>query len=279
MILEYHADTLLEKPAFNERKLGNVRSEMAKFTHFWTDTSLNASAMESKMKTEPANLGRKVAIFGCSALFEGLSSKAQTDLAELAGLKHFAKNDIIYHSQEPCNAFTIVAEGLVRVSRYSATGKRLTYLLAGPGEPLNLVGPFTGNPRDYVAEASTEATIVFIDRKAFTEFAFNHPRLIINIIDILGQAVDSSNSRILDMLDKKVIQRLKRVLHTLSGKFGPVLNFTAMEIADLASTTTESALRVLSDLRQNGIIEKSRGKISILKPEALIDPECEDLWI
>jgi CRP-like cAMP-binding protein len=231
------------------------------------------------MKTKPADLERKITLFSRSALFRGLSPEAQADLGELAALKDFAKNDIIFHAQEPCKAFTVVAEGLVRVSRYSATGKRLTYLLAGPGEPLNLIGPFTGKPRDYVAEASTDATIVFIERKAFAEFAFDNPQLIINIIDILGQAVDSSNSRILDMLDKKVIQRLKRVLHTLSKKFGPVLNFTALEIADLASTTTESALRVLSDLRQEGVIEKSRGQIKIIRPEALIDPECEDMWI
>ncbi len=231
------------------------------------------------MKAESVSLEKKIALFSRAPLFGGLSPEAQVELAGIATSRHFVKNDIVFQSQEPCDAFTIVEQGLVRVSRYSATGKRLTYLLAGPGEPLNLVGPFTGASRDYVAEACTEASIIFIERKAFTGFAFDHPQLIITIIDILGQAVDSSNSRIMDMLDKKVIQRLKRVLHTLSEKFGPVLNITAMEIADLTSTTTESALRVLSDLRQSGVIETSRGRIVIQKPEALIDPECEDLWI
>jgi CRP-like cAMP-binding protein len=231
------------------------------------------------MKTDPASLERRIALFRRATVFSGMSPTAYANLAAMAASKHYLKNDVVFRCQEPCDAFYMVEDGLVRVSRYSATGKRLTYLLAGPGEPLNLVGPFTGAPRDNVAEASTDTTIVSIERKAFTEFAFKHPQLIINVIDILGQAVDSSNSRILDLLDKKVIQRLKRVLHTLSGKFGPVLNFTAMEVADLASTTTESALRVLSDLRHEGIIEKNRGRINILKPEALIDPECDDLWI
>ncbi|BBO68156.1 cyclic nucleotide-binding protein [Desulfosarcina alkanivorans] len=231
------------------------------------------------MKTDPESLGRKIALFRNANLFKELSPKAHLDLAEMAARQHYEKNDIIFQAQEPCDVFTIVEKGLVRVCRYSATGKRLTYLLAGPGEPLNLIGPFTGASRDYVAESCTDTVIMSIERKAFAKFSLGHPQLIIAIIEILGQAVDSSNSRILDMQDKKVIQRLKRVLHTLSEKFGPVLNFTAMEIADLASTTTESALRVLSDLRQEGIIEKSRGQIDILKPEALIDPESEDLWI
>jgi CRP-like cAMP-binding protein len=47
----------------------------------------------------------------------------------------------------------------------------------------------------------------------------------------------------------------------------------------LAGTTTETALRVLGSLRQAGTIEKSRGQIHILKPEALIDPESDGLWI
>ena len=110
-------------------------------------------------------------------------------------------------------------------------------------------------------------------------YAFANSQVIINILGIMGHAVDSSNSRILDMLEKKVIQRLKRVLYTLSQKFGPNLNFTAVEIAELASTTTESSLRVLTDLRNNGIIGKSRGRIQILKPEALSDAESEDMWI
>ena len=231
------------------------------------------------MKTEPASLERKTALFEHAPLFDGLPPKALAVLAAMATSTEYGKGEVVFQSHEPCDAFTIVDEGLVRVSRYSATGKRLTYLLAGPGEPLNLVGPFTGASRDYVAEAATETRIVSIDRKRFADFSFRHPQLIVNAIDILGQAVDSSNSRILDMLDKKVVQRLKRVLHTLSVKFGPVLNFTAMEIADLTSTTTESALRVLGDLRQEGIIDKSRGQIVIREQEALIDPECEDLWL
>ena len=119
----------------------------------------------------------------------------------------------------------------------------------------------------------------FADLAVSIPYAFANSQVIINILGIMGHAVDSSNSRILDMLEKKVIQRLKRVLYTLSQKFGPNLNFTAVEIAELASTTTESSLRVLTDLRNNGIIGKSRGRIQILKPEALSDAESEDMWI
>jgi len=231
------------------------------------------------MTKEHDHLDRKIALISRAAIFKGLSKQALKEFAELAASIRYAKNGIVFQSHEPCSAFVLVDQGLIRVSRYSALGKRLTYLLAGPGEPINLVGPFTGEPRAYVAEAAMDSTILSVKRKDFLSFAFANHQLIINIIGTLGHAVDSSNTRILDMLEKKVIQRLKQVLYTLSQKFGPTLNFTAVEIAELASTTTESALRVLTDLRNNGIIGKSRGQIHILNPEALKDAETEDLWI
>jgi len=230
------------------------------------------------MIKEPENLEKKIALFSRAALFKGLSMDALKDLAKLAVLKQYVKNELVFQSDEPCDAFEVVEDGLIRVSRYSALGKRITYLLAGPGEPINLIGPFTGAAREYVAEAAQDTIIVSIVRKDFTQFAFAHPQLITNIIDILGHAIDSSNSRILDMLDKKVVDRLKRVLHTLLKKYGPILCFTSAELAELVGTTTESSLRVMADLRHNGIIETRRGQIEILKPEALAGPDSETLW-
>ena len=231
------------------------------------------------MARDPDRLEKKIALVSQSIVFKGLPDQALKDFADLAVSIPYAKNEVVFHSHEPCSAFVLVEQGLIRVSRYSALGKRLTYLLAGPGEPINLVGPFTGAPRAYVAEAVVDTTILSVNRKDFLVYAFANSQVIINILGIMGHAVDSSNSRILDMLEKKVIQRLKRVLYTLSQKFGPNLNFTAVEIAELASTTTESSLRVLTDLRNKGIIGKSRGRIHILKPEALSDAESEDMWI
>ncbi|MFH1153542.1 MAG: Crp/Fnr family transcriptional regulator [Pseudomonadota bacterium] len=232
------------------------------------------------MKTVSISSGLKTRLFSQAAILKGLSQDALNEMTQLTVARQYQKNEIIFQANEPTAIFILVFEGLIRVSRYSATGKRLTYLLAGPGEPIDLVRPFTGDRRENIAEAVKESTIVCINREEFLQFAVRHPQLVINIIGTLGQAVDSSNSRILDMLDKKVIERLKRVLHSLYKKFGPVLNFTAVEIAELAGTTTESSLRVLGTLCQDGIIEKSRGQIHILRAEML--PEYDDetaMWI
>ena len=230
-------------------------------------------------KTGDMSFEAKAAFFPGALGFQGLPPAAYQELAALAQTRFFPKDEIIFAPEEPCLFFDLVVEGLVRVSLYSLLGKRLTYLLAGPGEHMNLVGPFTGAPRRYTAEAVKDTTLLRIKKQDFLNFAFAHQQLIINIISILGQAVDSSNSRIMDMVEKKVTFRVKRILYSLCEKFGPTLNFTAAEIAELSCTTTESILRILSELRENGIIEKSRGQIRILNAKALYDPETDAIWI
>ena len=154
----------------------------------------------------------------------------------------------------------------MKVSIYAPSGIRLTYLLAERGEPLNLVGPFTGAIRSISADALKKALILCIKRDALITFAFDNPTILSNAIAILGRAVDSANLRIMDMVEKRVEQRLSRVLHTLHTKFGTTLNFTSSELAELAGTTTESALT-------------ERATIHILD-SGLLTPEApEKLWL
>lgn len=230
---------------------------------------------ENIMKIIASPADRIISVFSRSAVMKALCPNAMKNLAALAVVRQYEKNEVLYSAEGACDYFLIVESGLIRLSLYSPLGKRLTCLLAGPGDAINLVSVFTGKTRENVCEAAADSTVITIDRKVFLDFAFSTPQIIVNIITLLGQTIDSSNNRILEMQEKKVVDRLTRVLHGLSEKFGPHLRFTAMELADLSSTTTESALRILGDMRQKGIIEKGRGQIHILKPEALVTSETD----
>lgn len=230
-------------------------------------------------KSSPVSFEAKAAFFSQAIGFQGLPDTAYHELAALAVTKMFVKDDIIFGPEDPCQFFDLVIEGLVRISKYTPTGKRITFLMVRPVEPLNLVGPFTGAARNNVAEVVKDTLLMRIPKHEFTTFAFTQSQLITNIIDLLGQSISSSSSRLMDMVEKKVDHRLKRILFTLTEKFGTTLNFTATEIAELACTTTETSLRILGQLRQQGIIEKSRGQIRILNSEALIDTDIDTFWL
>jgi CRP-like cAMP-binding protein len=50
----------------------------------------------------------------------------------------------------------------------------------------------------------------------------------------------------------------------LSSKLGPSLPFTRQDIADMAGTTIETAIRFLSSLNSRKITRSARGRIVIL---------------
>jgi CRP-like cAMP-binding protein len=221
----------------------------------------------------------RVEFFRGALGFEGLTQGQLEGIAEAAFSTRFVKGEIIFDQNDRCERFHAVAKGLVKVSICSPSGFRMTYLIARPGEPLNLVGPFIGSPRTLSAEAMEDSVVVCMKRQDFTAMVFKNPVLITNIISILGHALDSANSRMIDMLEKRVDQRLLRVLYTLNKKFGAVLNFTSSELAELAGTTGESTLRAMGRLRRMGIVETGRGVVRIVEPDKLENLGSDTFWL
>ena len=225
------------------------------------------------------NLDARTAFFKSARGFENLDAAAAREIAGMAFTRSFAKGDTIFAPQDPSCDFYLVETGLVNVSIYSPSGFKLTYLLAEHGEPLNLVSPFTGNLRSTAAEALTDVRLLCVGQAEFLQFMIGYPALIINAVSILGKAVDSANLRIIDLIEKRVEDRLAKVLYTLYNKFGAALNFTSYELAALTGTTSESTLRALGRLREKGLIKSERGQTFILDPAALIPREKETLWL
>ena len=73
------------------------------------------------------------------------------------------------------------------------------------------------------------------------------------------------------MIYDSVERRLAQALLTLSKKFGNTIPLTKHELAELANTTVETTIRVLSQLKKDGIIKSSRGSTTIVKPSSLED--------
>lgn len=239
------------------------------------------SSWTADPKGEPveSTLQARAELFQDAMGFSGVSGLEIKKLAAMAFLRRFAKGQMIFEQDQPCEFFHLVAAGLVKVYICSASGFRMTYLLARRGEPLNLVGPFTGDPRFLCAEAMQTTDVAHVPRHDFVRFVAGNPILFSNIMAILSKAVDSANTRLIDMVEKRVEERLLRVLLTLLDKFGSEIRLTSSELADLAGTTVETTLRTMARLRSLGIIESERGQITIIRPGSLKNPERRPLWV
>lgn len=211
--------------------------------------------------------------------FKGLSERLISDLISISNVVTYPKEGFITRIGDFTRDFILVISGLICVNACSSSGKRITFLLVKPGDPYNMLSPYLNTPRFLEARAMEKTRCLWVRGNDYLKFVEEHPPIAAKMFQAVGGALDGAHSRILDLMEKNVDERIMRVLSTLYSKFGSPLQFTSHEIADIAGTTTESALRSMSKLRDQNIIETQRGKIRIKNPEALEDTEFGDFVI
>ncbi len=210
---------------------------------------------------------------------KGLPKKLVSDLIAISNVVTYPKDGYVTRIGDFVQDFLLVITGLIRVNACSSSGKQITFLLVKPGEPYNMLSPYLDSPRFLEAVAVEKTRCLWIKGMEFREFVEKHPPLSTSMLTAVGGALDGAHSRILDLMEKNVEERIMRVLSTLYAKFGSPLRFTSHEIADIACTTTATVLRSMANLRDLDIIETERGKIWIKDSDALSDTESGNLII
>jgi CRP/FNR family transcriptional regulator len=178
-------------------------------------------------------------------------------------------NEFIFWEGDAPVWFYIVIEGQVKVIKHSSSGKEFIIAFFGPGEMIGEVAVFENKPYPASAQSIARTRVIGIRQEAFLAFLASRPQVALRIINILGRRLRDAQTRLRDLAGERVEQRLASTLLMLSSKLGPTLPFTRQEIADMTGTTTETAIRVMSRLKEHGITRSTRGKIIILDKEKL----------
>jgi len=213
--------------------------------------------------------GGKAQILRDSSIFYSLNDDELSELAELSIERSFMSNEFIFWDGDAPEWFYIVAEGKVKVLKHSSLGREFTIAFFGPGEMFGEVAVFENKPYPASAQTVAETKVVGIKREDLLYFLANRPQVALKIINILAARLRDAQGRLRDLAGERVQQRLASVLLMLSSKLGPSLTFTRQEIAEMVGTTTETAIRVMSNLKDRGIISSVRGEVIILDEEKL----------
>ncbi len=204
-----------------------------------------------------------------SAVFTTLDKEETRELALLAKEKQFDANAVIFWEGDPSDWFYIVADGNIKVSKLASSGKEIILSFFGPGEMFGEVAVFENKPYPASAQAIEDTRLIGIKKSDFLQFLLRHPDVSLKIISILSGRLREAQSRLRDLAGERVEQRLARIILMLSDKLGLILPFTRQELSDMAGTTTETTIRILSQWKTRGIISSVRGKITITNESGL----------
>jgi CRP/FNR family transcriptional regulator, nitrogen oxide reductase regulator len=206
----------------------------------------------------------KVETFKRCWLFSDLDTDRVKEVASLADLRRYCKGEFIFHEGDPADFLYIVASGTVKQFKSSPSGRAFTTVISASGNPLCAVALFGTKAYFLSAQAISEANVYFVTRKGFLSFVEKYPVIMTRSLVTMGMVINSAYERLSDFVGETASQRVLNVLYMLYFKFGDAVFFTREEIADMAGTTAETAVRVLGKLRAAGIIESRRGGVVVL---------------
>ncbi|MEP7146204.1 MAG: Crp/Fnr family transcriptional regulator [bacterium] len=217
----------------------------------------------------------------CKARLESVFCKLpEQELNDLSIQKHcnyFEKGDTIFSEGNMPNGLFCINNGRVKVYQSGSDGKEQIIRLGKDGDILGYRALISGEGYSASATAIEDSKVCLIPKDVFFKLLTGNSDVTTKIMKLLAHELKDAEDKITDLAQKPVIERLAEALLMLKEYYGfekddNSLNITVTreEIANIIGTATETTIRLLSDLRKQGIIELDGRKIKILKSSALI---------
>ncbi|MGW8121460.1 Crp/Fnr family transcriptional regulator [Roseivirga echinicomitans] len=209
-------------------------------------------------------------------LFCGLSNLEKGKISAHKQFKFFKKGEVIFTRGKKAQGLFCIFQGKVKLSKTGDEGRDVIIRLVNKGEVLGYRALLSDDYYQSTATAMEDSQICKVSRAVFLDVLKHSPQLSHNMIRQLTSDLKESENNIISQSQASVKQRIARSLLLLKAKFGVeedgqtlAVNITRREIGEIAGTTTESAIRMLSDLDKEGVIQLDGKHIMIRNNEFL----------
>jgi len=200
--------------------------------------------------------------------FSELTADELTRLAPEIEELRVDREHVFFQEGESSDQVFVAQAGRVRIQHFRPDGSVRTVCMVGPGETFCCLPTLDGGPYPATAVAA-EPTVVFripgpTYRRLLEVNAAFASTALKQFCGRLREAGCEGCSQADD-----VGSRLAGKILTLADKFGDLVPVTRKELAELAGTTIETAIRITRDFERQGWLELSRGRFRVLDRAAL----------
>lgn len=222
------------------------------------------------MQAAQADTRVSVALRKC-ALVSGLDDTEVASIAARTSIQRVGANRRLFEEGEDCRGLWIVTAGRVRLLHLMADGRQHAVGFHAPTTPLDLGAALDGRPYMTTAVTLVESEVVLVPKPLLNELARDYPVTIRNAITQLCLEVRERDITAAIAALKDARGRIGCSLLQLARQFGISENstiriaypFTRQHIADRSGVTVETAIRVMSEMQQQGIISTDNQIITI----------------
>lgn len=196
-----------------------------------------------------------------------LTPTLMDDLMEHCALNIAPAGTVFFDQENPCQAFPMLLEGTIRISKVAANGRELQLYRVVPGESCILSTSCMLGTAPYSARgiAETAVTVMTMPPAIFDRLLGEHPPFRRYIFGLFAERM----SELMMLVEAVAFQKLdQRLAALLLGK-GKTIHTTHQALADELGSVREIVTRLLRSFAEHGYVSLRREEIEIVNPQAL----------
>ena len=188
----------------------------------------------------------------------------------------FHKGETIFEDGGTPNGVYFLSKGTAELSKQGVYGKEQILRFIKEGDLIGYRSLLCGEDFQAKAEARTGVEAQFLRSNFFLHLLEVAPKLSFVMLQKIAFELGESANTVTFLAQKTVRERLAEILLLLEQKLGTdpegfiKISLTREEIANIIGTATESAIRLISEFKQDGLIEVEGRNLKILNHDKLI---------
>jgi len=222
--------------------------------------------------------GKPVLISHCadcrckSSIFKSLSSDELEQIN--TGRFHVAykAGEILFKQGTPSSHFVCITSGLAKIY-IEGYGKNLILALVKPVDYIFGPGVYIDNKHYYSASAVEDSTACLVDTSIFKKIVRSNSDFAEDFIKRISSQTLFNFEQVISLTQKQMPGRIADALFYLSEKIycaNPFnMTISRQDLADISGMSKESAIRILKELKEEGILSVRSNLFEILNIKQL----------
>lgn len=198
-------------------------------------------------------------------LFASLTDEQIAAAATWFHAETFAPDIMIFLEGDPADRLWVVAEGQIKIVKHTSDGQENLLEVITPGEMFGGAALLLAT-QPATAVAMTATLALSIERELYLQLIRQYPDIALRIIHLLADRLQAA-MKMRALAVERVDVRLANILLKLCDKVGQPaeegmrinLPLSRQDLADMTGTTIETAIRVMSRFRKDGLVHTEPG--------------------
>ncbi|WP_296315061.1 Crp/Fnr family transcriptional regulator [Winogradskyella sp. UBA3174] len=204
--------------------------------------------------------------------FNSLKSLTRDELMRVSACKTaktYKKGQVIFEEGETLNGVYCVKDGVCKLTKLSENGKDQVVKLVVKGGMLGKRSLVSEQKTNLSAVALNDMEMCFIPKSEIMNDLSKNPKFTMDVLREMAEDLKESDESLVTMAQKSVKARMAEILIYVHKNFGIdsegylSIILSREDYASIVGTATESAIRILSQFKKEGLISASGKRIKI----------------